>query len=107
LGWRHAEEEQEIRADAVILATGGYGANQRMLQELCPEAAACPTTNGPWATGDGVVLAERAGALLVDLDKVPHVLVIYQHPRHICTAHGLGSSEPPSLVLTRYMHCSG
>jgi len=29
-----------------------------------------PTTNGAWATGDGVRLASNLGAALVDMDKI-------------------------------------
>ncbi|WP_449278262.1 L-aspartate oxidase [Leucobacter sp. GX24907] len=48
----------EIRADAVILATGGYAG-------VFPRS-----TNAAGATGDGVLLAGRAGALLADLEFV-------------------------------------
>lgn len=49
---------EELRADAVVLATGGY-------------AGALPrSTNAPGATGDGLLLAARAGALLADLEFV-------------------------------------
>jgi fumarate reductase flavoprotein subunit len=59
-----------VRGDAVIMCTGGFGASHEMLQEFCPRAAAFPTTNGPWATGDGMRLGDAVGARLVDMDKV-------------------------------------
>lgn len=46
------------RVDAVVLATGGYAG-------LFPR-----TTNHPGATGAGILLAARAGALLADLEFV-------------------------------------
>lgn len=50
------EERQVLAADAVLLATGGAG----QLFEF--------TTNPAVATGDGVALAWRAGAVLADLE---------------------------------------
>lgn len=47
-----------VRADSVVLATGGYGA-------LYPQS-----TNHSGARGEGVVLAARAGAVVADLEFV-------------------------------------
>ncbi|MEM4160784.1 MAG: FAD-binding protein [Thermoplasmata archaeon] len=52
-----------VRAKAVILATGGFGRLHIMN---------FPTTNHYGATGDGLVLAYRAGARLVDMDSVQY-----------------------------------
>nr|CCC93537.1 unnamed protein product [Trypanosoma congolense IL3000] len=63
----------ELRADSVILATGGFSNDREpnsLLQEYAPQLSSFPTTNGPWATGDGVKLAQALGAKLVDMDKV-------------------------------------
>jgi succinate dehydrogenase/fumarate reductase flavoprotein subunit len=53
---------------AVVLATGGFGASKDLLKEHNPMAAPYATTNGPWATGDGLRLAQdfRAGVKLMD-----------------------------------------
>ncbi|RNE97760.1 NADH-dependent fumarate reductase-like protein, partial [Trypanosoma rangeli] len=66
-------EKSRILADAVILATGGFSNDKTpnsLLREFAPQLSGFPTTNGPWATGDGVKLARRLGATLVDMDKV-------------------------------------
>ncbi|KAJ3411573.1 NADH-cytochrome b5 reductase [Chytridiales sp. JEL 0842] len=74
-GVRYAvgEEINELHSDAVILATGGY-ANDRtstsLLKQYAPHLADMPTTNGPWATGDGVKIGTQIGAHLVDMDQV-------------------------------------
>lgn len=58
-----------VRADAVVLATGGYAA-------LYPR-----TSNHPATVGDGVVLAARAGALVADLEFVQfHPTVLVDEP---------------------------
>lgn len=56
-----------------VLATGGF-ANDRspssLLAQHRPDLLRFPTTNGEWATGDGMKMAIGAGAGLVDMDKV-------------------------------------
>ncbi len=65
---------RRIAADAVVMATGGLG--QLYLE----------TTNPPQATGDGVAIAWRAGALLRDMEFVqfhPTSLHIAGAPRFL------------------------
>ena len=59
-----------IDAKAVVLATGGFGANQDMLVKYQPKLKGYATTNQPGATGDGIILAEHAGAALVDMKQI-------------------------------------
>ncbi|KAG2423533.1 hypothetical protein HXX76_015280 [Chlamydomonas incerta] len=59
-----------VRCGVVVLATGGYAANRELLKRYAPEAADLATTNGPWAAGDALQLAEEAGAQLVGLADV-------------------------------------
>ncbi|EPY28052.1 NADH-dependent fumarate reductase [Strigomonas culicis] len=66
-------ESRHLDADSVILATGGFSndhTSDSLLKEYAPNLSAFPTTNGPWATGDGVKLARELGVALVDMDKV-------------------------------------
>ena len=61
------------QADAVVLATGGFGADHSatsLLMEYAPGIASLPTTNGVFATGDGVKLARLAGAHLRGMEFV-------------------------------------
>lgn len=65
--------EIELEADSVILASGGFAndhTTSSLLREFVPGLETTPTTNGPFATGDGVKMARAAGAVLVDMDKV-------------------------------------
>ncbi|PRW56901.1 fumarate reductase flavo [Chlorella sorokiniana] len=63
-------ERQRLQASAVILATGGFGASASLLQQYAPQTSELPTTNGPWAQGEGLALARSAGASLLHLDQV-------------------------------------
>ena len=63
--------EVVVHADAVILTTGGFGANEEMVREYNTYWPAIPegikTTCVASATGDGIFLALEAGAALVDM----------------------------------------
>ncbi|CAD2214593.1 ApbE family/Alanine dehydrogenase/PNT, C-terminal domain/FAD dependent oxidoreductase/Pyridine nucleotide-disulphide oxidoreductase/Glucose inhibited division protein A/FAD binding domain/NAD(P)-binding Rossmann-like domain containing protein, putative [Angomonas deanei] len=75
---RQREEEEaksimSLTGDAVVLATGGFSNDRNpnsLLREYAPQLYGTPTTNGEFATGDGVKIASRYGASLVDMDKV-------------------------------------
>lgn len=59
-----------INAKAVILATGGFGANEELYTKYREELKGFVTTNTPGATGDGLVMAEDIGAALVDIEQI-------------------------------------
>jgi fumarate reductase flavoprotein subunit len=59
-----------IRAKAVVLAAGGFGANNEMAASLAPSLRGFATTNHAGAMGDGILLAETAGAALVDMAEI-------------------------------------
>mmetsp|Transcript_21620 Transcript_21620/g.50896 ORF Transcript_21620/g.50896 Transcript_21620/m.50896 type:complete len:491 (+) Transcript_21620:121-1593(+) len=61
---------EEIRADSVILATGGFSASKELLKRFTPHLAHLPTTNGPFALGEGILLGESVGACLRMMDVV-------------------------------------
>ena len=61
---------ETINAKAVILATGGFGANHKMVEKYRPELKGFSTTNQPGATGDGMIMAEKAGAKLIDMTEI-------------------------------------
>jgi len=73
---RNAGGLLEFRAGAVVLATGGVGRLYRY------------TTNPIEATGDGIAMAARAGALLADMEFVqfhPTALAIGRDPMPLVT----------------------
>ncbi|HBF77752.1 MAG TPA: flavocytochrome c, partial [Clostridiaceae bacterium] len=60
-------KEYTLDAKAVVLATGGFGANKEMVVKYQPGLKGFATTNQPGATGDGIVMAEKLGADFVDM----------------------------------------
>ena len=61
---------ETINAKSVILATGGFGENHKMVEKYRPELKGFSTTNHPGATGDGIVLAQQVGAGLTDIEQI-------------------------------------
>lgn len=62
--------EMTIDCTAVILASGGFGANAKMVEEYKPDLAGFGTTNHAGATGDGIAMAKELGVAFVDMDQV-------------------------------------
>ena len=59
-----------VNAKAVVLATGGFGANLDMVVEYKPELAGFMTTNAAGAQGQGIDMAVAIGAGTVDMDQI-------------------------------------
>ena len=59
-----------VNAKAVILATGGFGANLDMVTEYRPELEGFMTTNAAGAQGQGIDMAVAIGAGTVDMDQI-------------------------------------
>ena len=62
--------EVTVNAKAVILATGGFGANLDMVAELVPALKGFMTTNAAGAQGQGIEMAQALGAATVDMDQI-------------------------------------
>ena len=71
-----------ITAGAVLLATGGFGANKTLLGQYRDDLKNYQTTNQPGATGDGILLAQAIGAKLVDMDQVQVHPTVQQDSDH-------------------------
>ena len=74
VGIRVATEEgyKDIKAEkGVIICTGGFGANVEMRQTYVPYLTAdYPTTNGTFATGEGILIAQAIGANTLQMDQI-------------------------------------
>ena len=65
-----AGETVTVNAKAVILASGGFGANLDMVVEYKPELKGFMTTNAPGILGQGIAMAQAIGADTVDMDQI-------------------------------------
>ena len=65
-----SETNYTINASSVILATGGFGANEELYTQYKPELKGYVTTNVASATGDGIVMATQVGANTVDMEQI-------------------------------------
>ena len=59
-----------VEAKAVVLATGGFGANLEMVASYKPELKGFMTTNAAGAQGQGIAMAQAVGAATVDMDQI-------------------------------------
>jgi len=70
-----------IHAKAVIIASGGFGANPIMVAYYNPKLKGFATTNQPGATGDAFGMVEKLNVSLVDMNQ------IQTHPTVLLTKH--------------------
>eukprot|EP00179_Madagascaria_erythrocladioides_P009921 CAMPEP_0198326692 /NCGR_PEP_ID=MMETSP1450-20131203/14139_1 /TAXON_ID=753684 ORGANISM="Madagascaria erythrocladiodes, Strain CCMP3234" /NCGR_SAMPLE_ID=MMETSP1450 /ASSEMBLY_ACC=CAM_ASM_001115 /LENGTH=763 /DNA_ID=CAMNT_0044030669 /DNA_START=67 /DNA_END=2358 /DNA_ORIENTATION=+ len=71
-----------LKCGSIILATGGYAADRTgLLKKFGGPMATLPTTNGPFATGDGIKLGTAVDAQLTDME---HIQV---HPTSFVNGH--------------------
>lgn len=59
-----------VNAKAVVLATGGFGANSTMVESYREDLKGFYTTNHSGATGSGIVMAQEVGADLTDIKEI-------------------------------------
>ena len=59
-----------VNAGAVVLTTGGFGANLDMVVQYKPELAGFMTTNAAGIQGQGIAMAAEIGAATVDMEQI-------------------------------------
>ena len=65
IGW-----DDYLARGGVILTTGGYGANEAMVDRyIGPWASRLIVRGSPWITGENILMAEEVQALLVNMDQ--------------------------------------
>lgn len=72
-GLRVKNEENEIltiHTKSVVMASGGFSANQEMVVKYRPDLKGFVTTNHKGATGSGIALLEQVGAGTVDMGEI-------------------------------------
>lgn len=64
-------KESDITAQAIVLASGGFGSNLDMRKKYNPAMdESILSTDSVGATGDGIVMAEKIGANLIDMEYI-------------------------------------
>jgi fumarate reductase flavoprotein subunit len=64
------EDGTVLKAGAVVLATGGFGANFDMIGQYRPDLKDFVTTNAEGTQGDGMRMANEIGAELIDMPEI-------------------------------------
>ena len=60
--------QRELMAKTVILTTGGYGASDSLKSKYNPKSLKSKVICLPHASGDGIIMAERVGAELINMN---------------------------------------
>ena len=63
-------EKLRVNAGAVIVATGGFGSNQEMIEKYNPDLKGYVSTNARSIEGDAVKFLEEVGANFIDMDQI-------------------------------------
>lgn len=79
------KEEKEIKSKAVIVATGGFGANLEMVSEYNPDLKGFVTTNQEGSQGDGIKMIEKLGGQVVDLEQIQIHPTVEQETSYLIT----------------------
>ena len=74
-----------VNAKAVVLASGGFGANLDMVTEYKPELEGFMTTNAAGAQGQGIDMAVAIGAGTVDMDQIQIHPTVEYNSSHLIT----------------------
>ncbi len=83
----HKGEVYTIHAKAVVMATGGFGANSKMVAKYKPELKDFGSTNSPAITGEGIAMVESVGGTLVDMTEIQtHPTVVHHNTAMITEA---------------------
>jgi fumarate reductase flavoprotein subunit len=64
------KEQKKIKAKAVVVTTGGFGANKEMIAEYQPQLKDYVTTNQAGSTGDGIKMIQAVGGATVDMKEI-------------------------------------
>ena len=84
LGVQSKDGEALVQANNIVLATGGFGADRSLLEKYFPGHGDVFTKNYPQMTGDGLRMAEEAGAVIDD-----HMVLLVTGPHNYPWSHVL------------------
>lgn len=100
---REVRGEFELHAQAVIVATGGIGANHELVREMWPERLGTPPAHmlsgvPDYVDGRGLQLARAAGAHLVNPDRMWHYTEGVTNFAPVWPRHGIRILPGPSSL---------
>ena len=61
------EKKKNISSKAVVVTTGGFGGNEKMIAKYRPDLKGYVSTNAKGSTGDGIKMIEKLGGQLLTL----------------------------------------
>lgn len=96
-----------LPAKSIVLASGGFAANTELMRQVAPDVASLPTTNGPWAQGDGLLMARDIGAAITNLSLVQvHPTAFVDRADPECN-HKVGSQKRDRILAPERMRGAG
>ncbi|GAB2023517.1 flavocytochrome c [Pseudolactococcus yaeyamensis] len=78
-------DKKKISAKAVIVTTGGFGANKEMIEKYRPDLKDYVSTNAAGSTGDGIKMIEKLGGATADLDKIQIHPTVFKKTGYLVT----------------------
>jgi len=91
----------DYKARAVVIATGGYAGNRRILEAYSdPNAGALMVRGIDWATGDGLMMAKEAGAGLRGMGGIMALHVAAVDPVETAAGNPF-AAQPYCLSINR------
>lgn len=66
----NGKKEKVISSKAVVVTTGGFGANKKLIAKEKPELKGYVSTNQKGSTGDGIKMIQKLGGQTVDMDQI-------------------------------------
>ncbi|MFD0896630.1 flavocytochrome c [Loigolactobacillus binensis] len=77
------DKTKTVKAKAVIVTTGGFGASKAMIKKYRPDLAKYVTTNAAGSTGDGIKMIRKLGGYTVDMKQIQIHPTVYQKPAYL------------------------
>jgi flavocytochrome c len=91
----------DYAASAVVIAAGGYAGNKLVLEQFVdPNAASMMVRGTPWATGDGLSMAQEAGAGLVNMAGLTSLHIAAVNPNETAAGNPF-QAMPYCLAINR------
>jgi len=93
------DKEIKITAKSVIIAAGGFGGNKEMLKKRFPLSEGVTGNTLPQMTGDGLVMAEKAGAFINDYYSI--LLIGPSYNEQVAFSLGMLLMQPEIILVNK------